>query len=219
MNATVPTRVIHIVGALLVLAVAVAGMLMIALPLFVQAQATTQSASDAAAGNLAYRDQVTALAAEEDRRGEIETELAALREAIPASADLDDVFERIAAAAGETGVTLVSASAGEPEAWTARPADVTAESAQATADGAGSTGETDAAASGPETPAPAADASRQQVGLTIVVESEDPLRAARFLDAVTAGPRLIAVVQTALSDSGGAAQLTVSATTFVAPGD
>ncbi|MDX2377129.1 hypothetical protein M4I32_09990 [Microbacterium sp. LRZ72] len=212
---SLPKQFINVIGATLAVAVVIGGLLLLATPLFVQAQATTRAAGDVAAGNLAYAAQVEDLRAEAGRIDEIEAELAADRAQIPVENDLDDVFALVASAADEAGVTVVSATAGDPVPWTPASGAETASQVPAETDAAE---ETDAASADP---APAdttqVGADRLQVSFTIVVEAGDPLRAARFVDALTAGPRLVAVAQSALTASGDEPLLTVNATTFVAP--
>ncbi|WP_409048540.1 hypothetical protein AB2L57_08195 [Microbacterium sp. HA-8] len=222
-----PKQFINLIGAILVIAVIVAGILLLAVPLFVNASQTGESAQSVAASNAAYAVRVATLEAESERLDEIESDLAELRAEIPAASDLDDVFELVATAAQQAGVTVVSATASTSEPWAARTAAVSTDAAvapDAPADAqAPADGTTDAAASGTETSetaggAASTDSGRVQVPFTIIVEAADPDAAARFLDALAQGPRLIAVVQSSLVDDAESPRLTVNALTFVQPG-
>jgi Tfp pilus assembly protein PilO len=119
-----PKQFINLIGAILVIAVIVAGILLLAVPLFVNASQTGESSQSVAASNAAYAVRVATLEAESDRIDEIESDLAELRAEIPAASDLDDVFEIVATAAQQAGVTVVSATASTSEPWTARSAAV-----------------------------------------------------------------------------------------------
>jgi hypothetical protein len=222
-----PKQFINLIGAILVIAVIVAGILLLAVPLFVNASQTGESSQSVAASNAAYAVRVATLEAESDRIDEIESDLAELRAEIPAASDLDDVFEIVATAAQQAGVTVVSATASTSEPWTARSAAVSTDVAAAPAapadEQAPADDTTDAAVSGTEASetaggAASTDSGRVQVPFTIIVDAADPDAAARFLDALAQGPRLIAVVQSSLVDDAESPRLTVNALTFVQPG-
>jgi hypothetical protein len=222
-----PKQFINLIGAILVIAVIVAGILLLAVPLFVNASQTGESSQSVAASNAAYAVRVATLEAESERIDEIESDLAELRAEIPATSDLDDVFEIVATAAQQAGVTVVSATASTSEPWTARTAAVSTDVAVAPAapvdEQAPADDTTDAVVSGTEASetaggAASTDSGRVQVPFTIIVDAADPDAAARFIDALAQGPRLIAVVQSSLVDDAESPRLTVNALTFVRPG-
>jgi hypothetical protein len=224
----IPKQLINLLGAVVVIGVVVAGLALIALPMYGSSQTTDASARTVAQTNDVYDIQVQTLAAERERMDEITTDLASLRRQIAAIPQLDDVFEIVIASASDTGATITSVTASDPEAWAPRgpalddpaasaPADVAEDSATAATDPAESeptAPEADAADASVPAPADgAADAPSpsQQVPLTIVVELADASQAAAFIDALGRGPRLLAPIDGTLDDG----TLTVTALAFI----
>lgn len=223
----IPKQLINLLGAVVVIAVIVAGIALIALPMYAASQTTDASARTVAQTNDIYEIQVQTLAAEQERMDEITADLASLRRQITAIPQLDDVFEIIIASAEETGATISSVSAGDPEAWTPRGsagADPGAPPAPAEEAPAGevpnesTAGEgliegmdpAGAAAAPPDAAAPS-DSPFRQVPLTIVVELSDAAQAAAFIDALGRGHRLISPIDGTL----GHQTLTVTALAFI----
>lgn len=112
---------INIAGILLVVVVLTAGIALIALPMFSQAQATQAQTATVEQTNSVYQGQIDALSAAEARSDEIDASLAALRTEIAATPQLDDVFEIVATAAEANQATIESVVAAEPTAFAARP--------------------------------------------------------------------------------------------------
>lgn len=217
---------VNLIGALLVLAALIGGILLVAAPMYFGAKATSAEAQGVETDNLVFDARLTALQADEKRFDEIADEVAALRAQIPIDTRADDVFEIVATAATESGATVVSVTSTDIESWAPRiasNADAPTESAAA---------EAEAPASGPAVPAdptptettpeggtatePAETANdRTQVSFTIVVETADPAQAVAFVDALGRGPRLLAVVQATLAPATDAYNVTVTALTFM----
>lgn len=230
----IPKQLINLLGAVVVIGVVVAGIALIALPMYGSSQTTDASARRVAQTNDVYDIQVQTLAAERERMDEITADLASLRRQIAAIPQLDDVFEIVIASAADTGATITSVTASDPEPWAPRgaaPDDPTAtapadESATADAEPTETSpselSPTESQASAPETDAadgaataPAGGATEpapsQQVPLTIVVELADASQAAAFIDALGRGPRLLAPIDGTLADG----TLTVTALAFI----
>lgn len=223
----IPKQLINLLGAVVVIGVVVAGIALIALPMYGSSQTTDASARTVAQTNDVYDIQVQTLAAERERMDEITADLAGLRRQIAAIPQLDDVFEIVIASAADTGATITSVTASDPEAWAPRgaasddptataPADTAVEPATPEAEPTESepaSPETDATEAGATAPADGttAPSPSQQVPLTIVVELADASQAAAFMDALGRGPRLLAPIDGTLADG----TLTVTALAFI----
>lgn len=216
-------QLINLVGALVLILVVAVGVILGVLPLYLNSTSTNAEADQVAQTNATYEVQVASLRRDEERFDEIEASLRTLRTEIPMRGDLDDVFELIASAAATAGVTITSASAGDAAPWTKRTG--TEETAAAPAPPA----TTDPATSDPSTteaaaetgaepapaPAPETDSLEKEVPFTIVVESVDTAATTRFIDALGAGPRLVAITHANLVESNAVFTLTVDALTFM----
>lgn len=225
-----PKQLITVIGLIVSLGVIAVGVALVALPMWVQSLAVDTETASVANTNALYEAQVQGLEAEQARQGEIDASVAALRTQIPASNQLDDVFEVIGRAAAKAGVTITSATAGEPAAFVERTAATEpgaepvpvatpepAPTGEAPADGTEATA--DAAATDPSAaPAAPVDAQltgRQQVDFTIQVTANDMAQATRFLDALRDGPRLLDSITATTTLTGTAVAVEVSALTFV----
>ena len=144
--------------------------------------------------NALYQSQVESLREQEEDLDAINAEVAALRAQIPATGQLDDVFEVIGRAAESSGASILSITAGEHAAFVVRtgvedgdagtPASEVSPAPDATA--SPETGATDVAPA-PDVAAP----GRQQVEFAITVTAPTMEQATAFLDALRAGPRLL----------------------------
>lgn len=230
----IPKNLINLLGVVVVVGVVVAGVCLVALPLYGASQSTDSQARTVAQSNDVYEIQVQQLSGHKERMAEITASLGELRREIAAIPQLDDVYEIIVAAAADTGVTITSVTAADPEEWVPRvpgaaddgttgdaaappaagPAlSPTAPAADSPAPGAGAAGPEPAAPSG-DVPADASAAQtspQRQIPLTIAVEAADAMQASAFMDALGRGPRLIAPTDGTLDDG----VLTVSALVFI----
>lgn len=223
----IPKQLINLLGAVVVIGVVVAGIALIALPMYGSSQTTDASARTVAQTNDVYDIQVQTLAAERERMDEITADLANLRRQIAAIPQLDDVFEIVIASAADTGATITSVTASDPEPWAPRGAAPDDPTATAPADESATADAEPTEPVGPEPSAPETDAAdvaataptggatepapSQQVPLTIVVELADASQAAAFIDALGRGPRLLAPIDGTLADG----TLTVTALAFI----
>jgi hypothetical protein len=225
-----PKQLITVIGLAVSLGVVAVAVALVALPMWVQALGVDAQTATVAQTNALYQTQVDTLLVEQERQDEIDASVAALRAEIPATNQLDDVFEVIGRAAAQSGVTISSATAGETVAFTERtaatavgettaaepaaadPAEGSATDAVEAAEGAAGDGTTaDAAAVDPD----AVLSGRQQVDFTILVTADDMAQATAFLDALRNGPRLLSSITATTTQTGTAVDVQVSALTFV----
>jgi hypothetical protein len=220
-------QLVNLVGLVVVIAVVVAGTLLIGLPMISQSFVTGAQAAQVDQANLGTAAQVAGLEKEKKDLDALTATVNALQRQIPAVNKQDDVFEIVASASTATGVTVQSVKADVPESWTARTTIESADgstadgaSSASTAAGAGTTAtpaptpapSTSAAPSTTATPAPTPE---QQIPFEIIVEVPNAAAAAAFVDALGKGPRLLGIVHAALDDSQSKLLLTVNALAFV----
>ncbi|MCP2637169.1 hypothetical protein K0817_011425 [Microbacterium sp. HD4P20] len=217
-------QLINVLGAVVIVGILVAGALLGAFPLYGQAQRTDADTRTVAQTNGIYDIQVVQLTEASRRIAEIETDVAGLRREVAAIPQLDDVFEIVTVVASESGATIESISAVEPEAFAPRTAAVEEGAAAAsetaaqpapepTAAAEDKTTATDATQNGEAPGDPAASAEeppQRQIPITITVEVADATQAAAFMDALGRGPRLLSLIDGTFSDG----TLTVSALAF-----
>ena len=224
----IPRQMINLVGVVVVVALLVAGLTMIVLPMYSSARSIDADTANVAQTNQLYDVRVSRLTA---AQAEIETltgDVTALRRQIAASSQLDDVMQIVVDSAKATGATIESVSAADAEPWAPRtglegegdtgaPVDAApaeGEAAPAEGEGTETTETTDAAAdAGTEAPAEAEPAAspQQQIPVTITVEVPDARAAAAFIDALSRGPRLLATIDGTLEEG----TLTVTALALV----
>lgn len=221
-----PKHLVTVLGLILSLGVVALGFFLVALPLFFQALGVDAQTATVANTNAIYQAQVDTLREEEERLDEINAAVADLRSQIPATGQLDDVFEVVGRAAEASGVVLTAVTAGDQVAFVVRtgveedPAAAPAPAPETTPTPAPTAGATDAAAGGPATtPDASADAAttgRQQVDFAIQATATDMAQATAFLDALRAGPRLLSNVTATTAQNGeGAIDVQITALTYV----
>lgn len=224
-----PKHLVTVLGLILSLGVIALGFFLVALPQFFQALGVDAQTATVANTNAIYQAQVDTLREEEERLDEINAAVADLRSQIPATGQLDDVFEVVGRAAEASGVTLTAVTAGEQTAFVVRTG-VEEDPAAAPAPAPGPTpaptptaGATDAAAGGSATTPDAtagaggaATSGRQQVDFVIQATATDMAQATAFLDALRAGPRLLSNVTATTAQNGdGAIDVQITALTYV----
>lgn len=232
-------QLINLAGVLLSVLVLIVGVFAFALPLFVQAEATSGDTDAVLQTNATHQQVIDALHAQQEKSGELEEDIADLRAQIPGTPHTDDVVFLAISAAQRVGgqVTAVTATAVEPFAPRPAPAD----------DGSGllqtpATPQTDAAAPTADTPdetpsvdgevpadgtqpadgaAPAPTASapansgRMQLPMTIEMTVPSVEAATSAIDALRRGPRLIAVTSATTTSSDAGVTLSVSVLAFL----
>lgn len=222
-----PKHLVTALGLIVSLGVIALGVFLVALPLYFQAVGVDGQTATVANTNAIYQAQVDHLTAEEENLEQINAEVAGLRSQIPATAQLDDVFEVVGRAAEASGVSLTSVTAGEQVLFTTRtgvvdgdaavvaPAPAPEPTPSATEGAADATTgtTTDAAAAGGGV---AATAGRQQVDFVISASATDMAQATAFLDALRAGPRLLNSITATTTQSGeGTFDVQITALTFM----
>ena len=217
-----PKHIVTAIGLIVSLGVIALGVFLVAMPLYFQAVSVDGQTATVASTNALYQAQVDELTAQQENLGEIEANVAGLRAQIPATGQLDDVFEVVARAAEASGVQITSVTAGEQVVYATRTGATEGDAAAVPAPAPEATeGATDATTGTPTdaaAPAPdaAAGAGRQQVDFVISATAGDMEQATAFLDALRAGPRLLNSVTATMTQSGeGTVDIQVSALTFV----
>ena len=224
-----PKHLVTALGLILSLGVIALGFFLVAVPQFFQALGVDAQTATVANTNAIYQAQVDTLREEEERLDDINAAVADLRSQIPATGQLDDVFEVVGRAAEASGVALTTVTAGEQVAFVVRtgveddPAAAPAPAPEPTPTPAPTAGATDAAtgesATTPDATADAGGATtsgRQQVDFVIQATAIDMAQATAFLDALRAGPRLLSNVTATTAQNGeGAIDVQITALTYV----
>lgn len=217
-----PKQLVTAIGLIVSLGVIALGVFLVALPLYFQAVGVDAETASVAGANALYQTQVDALEAQQENLGAIEANVSELRSQIPASSQLDDVFEVVARASEASGVALTAVTAGEQVAFVTRTGVETDEAAEAAPAPAPSA---TPGASAPTDAAPTADAlspgssspdGRQQVDFVISATAADMAQATAFLDALRAGPRLLnSITATSNLTGEGTVEVQVNALSYI----
>lgn len=179
---TLNKQLINLLGILFAVVVLVAGLALIAYPMFAQAQTLDKNTSTVAQTNAVYQTQIAALSAAEAKSDELDANLAALRQQIAATPKLDDVYEIVDTAAKRADVRVESVTADAESPWVARTAVdengnvVEATPTPAATDAATDTS-TDASTSTDATaqaPAASAESPQRQVLVTVTIDLAQP---------------------------------------------
>ncbi|UJP10277.1 hypothetical protein L2X99_00705 [Microbacterium sp. KUDC0406] len=228
-------QLINLVGGLVAVLVLVAGVLLIGLPMYSNAQATAAEADQVALGNQTQQTIIDGLRAQEKKSDELDAELAKLRRQIAPEPRADDIVALAIAAVGAHHGTLDSVTVAEAEPFAVRVAeqadgaadaaapqdgdqqaqdgDQTGQDGDQTAQGAAEPASASTAA--PADAAAAGDDTRQQVPVTLVITAESVVDATSIVDALRAGPRVVAVTDAATTTDDQGVHLTVTALVFV----
>ncbi|WP_314502643.1 hypothetical protein [uncultured Microbacterium sp.] len=210
---------ITLIGVVVSIGVIALGFFLVALPIWLQSVAVDAQTQTVQSTNALYQSQVDTLGDQEENLDAINGEVAGLRAQIPASGQLDDVFEVIGRAAEASGASILSITAGETTAFVVRTGveEDGVEAPPAVATPAPDASEAPEAGVPDDAIPPVAPAAgRQQVDFAITVTAPTMDQATAFLDALRAGPRLLSSITATASDNGeGGVALQVSALTFV----
>ncbi|WES65694.1 type 4a pilus biogenesis protein PilO [Microbacter sp. GSS18] len=214
-----PKQLINLLGILVTVGILAVVIALIALPIYFQSLQTSAQTAQVAQTNDVYQAQVDTLRAESERMGEIQASVDALRTQIPEANDLDDVFEVVARAAGSSGVTVESITAGENVAFVPRTeALAIGEATAATQPDASTEASTDGETAAPEAGVSASpDDGRQQVDFVIVASATELSEVVRFLDELRRGPRALSNIETTVTSGDADFSVSVAALTFVLP--
>lgn len=223
---TVPKQLINLIGIVVIVALLVAGVTLIAMPMYGSARTIDADTRTVAETNDLYEVRIARLTEANGRIQDISADVSRLRGEIAASSHLDDVMAIVVDAAASAGATIDGVSAADAEPWTPRaglgddeaaaPAPADEPAAEGGAEPAAGGGADDGAvadggaADGTAAVAPAVS-PRKQIPVTITVTPPDAAAAAAFVDALGRGPRLLVPIDATLA--GGT--LTVTALALV----
>jgi type II secretory pathway pseudopilin PulG len=165
-------QLINLAGILIVVVLLVAGVALIAMPLFTQSRSIDSQTRDIAQNNLLLEQQIASLTEAGGRVDEIDADLAELRAEIAPHPQLDDAYWLVSEAAKTADVHIQTVEAQPATAWSPRGAGSEDGGAAPTEPAApeGSDGVSEDAAEA-ETPAPADGAAE---GEALTAEGEEP---------------------------------------------
>ena len=211
-------RLINLVGTLVVLIALVAGTLLMALPVYIESRDIKNEEAQVAASNELLFAQINALRAKQAEMPQLEAELAELRNELPHIPRLEDVVGLTLRAVSEVDGSVTGVSFTGPIDFLPRadsdilpslPASATEVTPGGQAPAQPPPAEDPAGESDPSTgaeaeaPPPAPTGAAQlQVSVSLTVSVPSPIAAARFIDELREGPRLLRIdTVTATSDA------------------
>jgi len=209
------------IGLVLSLGLIALGVFLVAMPLYFQAVSVIGETAAVAQTNANYQAQVDTLRQQEENLDQINASVAGLRSQIPATGQLDDVFEVVGRAAEASGVAITAVTAGEQVAFTTRTSaaegDAAAVAPAPTPEPTPTDAATDVSVAPPTAPSGGVGATgRQQVDFEIRATADDMAAATAFLDALRSGPRLLSNVSAiATGGAGGTVDVQISALTYL----
>jgi Tfp pilus assembly protein PilO len=211
------TRRIWIAGCVLVMVASVAlGWLLGASPLLAVATADGQAREAAQTQNAIYIEELAALKTQFEGLDQLEDDLEALREELPAQADQPEYLEQLASAAQRHNVQLTSITAADALAYAPTAAEIpaaevpTAEAPAADAEAAAAAAEPVAAPAGAGVPVTSPLVTAENfisIPMTLAVEGSYG-NVLDFVESVQKGTRLSAVTafSTSTDAAGGGAE-------------
>lgn len=228
-----PKQLINIIGIIVCAGILMLALVVVALPIYFQSLATGAQTATVDQSNDLYQAQVDALRVEAERMAEIEASLEELGAQIPATNELDEVFELVARSADAANVQVMTITAGDNVEFVARTQPLAAgeepsvpapeEPASGSENGESTDEATNAAdpnaVPAEETPAAEGEPSDgpQQVDFTINVSATRLSDAITFLDRLRDGPRLVSSIQSTVIPTGTGFDVSVTALTYVLP--
>lgn len=232
-------QLINLAGVLLSVLVLIVGVFAFALPLFVQAETTSRDAAGVRQTNATQQVAIDALRTQQEKSDELDKEIAGLRAQIPVIPHTDDVIFLAISAARSVGGTVIGVNATTLEPFAPRTGPV-ADGADAgllqsqlpaqdgsAAPAEGTPAEGTPAVDGDATPddtQPAAEASaapssassgKMQIPMTIEMTVPSVEAATAAIDALRAGPRLVAITSATTTSSDQGVTLSVSVLAFL----
>lgn len=208
--------IVNIIGGSVVALVLILAVAFGVSPQLTSAAATSAQADQVAATNATYQAQLVRLRIGENNLAAIQASVASLHMQIPAAPKLDQAFELISHAATSAGATVENIKADDPaafkEATTPVPAGQPAPTATPSPTPSPSAAGAASASSGATTGT--SGDGRTQIPLSIQVTVPDADAAAKFLDGLRAGPRLLSNVKSTATPQTAGIDLTVDAMAF-----
>jgi hypothetical protein len=198
-------QLVNLIGGAAALAIVILGVVVFAVPLYSTASTTNGEANRVASQNDTQQAVLDGLAAQAADTTELDADVDELRAEIPRTAHLDDVLYLAVQAAQAHGGTVTALTKGDATAFAARTAEVEASASGGTAPppaasdaSASGSASGDASAAGADPAATGADEATQ-IPVTVTIDAPDVAAATQILDALRAGPRLVAVQQGAVT--------------------
>jgi hypothetical protein len=195
-------QLVNLIGGAAALAIVILGVVVFAVPLYSTASTTNGEANRVASQNDTQQAVLDGLAAQAADTTELDADVDELRAEIPRTAHLDDVLYLAVQAAQAHGGTVTALTKGDATAFAARTAEVEASASGGTAPApAASDASASGSASGDASADPAATGADEatQTPVTVTIDAPDVAAATQILDALRAGPRLVAVQQGAVT--------------------
>lgn len=193
----IPKHLLNVIGAALVVGILLAGLSLVALPVYVESSRLDSERQIVAQANNAQAAQVESLRKQAETLPSLKAEVDKLSEQIPSASQIDTVAELAVSAAQSSGVKLTTIDVGEITPFIA-------------ANGASST--PTATASATPTSGSGTEAQTQQVQLKITVTTTKISDIAGFLDGLRAGPRLLRIDETSVTADTGSKTFTATVT-------
>ena len=221
-------RLISLIGTLVVIIALTTSTLLVALPVYMESRDIKNQEAQVAASNQILVARIDALRAQEAELPQIQAELGELRAELPHIPQLDDVVKLALRAAADVDGTVLGVEFSAPTGFKPRaPEDVltglpdSAVGVTASSPPAENTESSEPSTADPAGDAPkperTADAERLQIPVTITVTAATTTAAARFLDELREGPRLLQIDTTTgvLDAETDQVNLTVTGLVFV----
>jgi hypothetical protein len=115
-----PKQIINLIGILVSVAILALGIFLVAMPLVTQGLAVTAQTQQVAQTNVLYQAQVDALNKAKANKAQTDAAVAALRSQIPATPQLDQVFDLVARASLTSQATITAVTAGTAAPFASR---------------------------------------------------------------------------------------------------
>lgn len=223
---SVSRRVINLAGALLVLVVFAAGVMLFAVPAYLQAGEIDGQRRAIETSNAQLSAEITALQKQQAQLPEIEQQLDKLREQIPSIPQLDDISALVVTSAATAQASVSRLDFGEPVAFEPNSQQVAAplgspSSPQATAapEGNAAAGQSSSDTSGSQanSSTDTTQSDKLQYPVTIEVTADNADKLVSFLDELRKGPRLLHINNVSLTGpvDDNPAKVTVTGQTYL----
>jgi hypothetical protein len=207
-------QLVNRIGGAAALAIVLLGLVVFAVPLYSAANTTNAEAARVGSQNDLQQSVLDGLTAQAADTTQLDADVAELRSEIPKTAHLDDVLLLAVQAAQAEGGTVTGLAPGDTVVFAERTAEAAASGGSAAPAPAPSATDAAGDAAAPDGADAAAEAS-QQIPVTVTIDAPDVAAATRILDALRAGPRLVAVQQGAVTTKPeGGATLTAALLAF-----
>lgn len=195
----IPSRLINLIGAVTVVGVLLAGLVLVALPVYLGSKEVDAMRLSAQQANDLTQLRIDSLAKMQDDLPDLQDKVRNLRSEIPQVNRIDTVSRLASQAATDSGATLLEMQVSDPEEYSAPTGPTTDEGKSSTA------ADTEQS-----------DTGRTQVEVTFRIGADTNDEIAKFIDGLRGGPRRLQLVSvtSAISEETGF-EATVVARAFV----